>query len=100
MGYLRLICEHDTVDFAETDGASTLLKRLFKGDPTASASPHAQHTLKVLRSAGAILDSFDAIRNRGTIAHANDELLDEPEAVLIVNVARSIFHYLDQRFEA
>jgi hypothetical protein len=99
MGYLRLLCERDSIEFAETDGASTLLKKLFKTDPATTISPHASHSLKVLRSAGAILDSFETIRNRGTVAHANDELLDEPEAALLVNIARSIFHYLDRRFE-
>jgi hypothetical protein len=31
------------------------------------------------------------------VAHPNQELLDEPEARLVINVGRSLLHYLDSK---
>jgi Abortive infection C-terminus len=95
LGYLRLLCEQQSLQVDEKDSAAGLLKRLNAGGSIA----HAEHTLKVLRSAGAILDAFDPIRNRGSMAHANVALLDQAEAELVINVARSIFRYVTRRFE-
>jgi hypothetical protein len=95
LGYLRLLCEQHSLQMEEKDNAAGLLKRLNSD----AGVPHAEHTLKVLRSAGAILDAFDPIRNRGSVAHANADLLDEEEAELVINVGRSIFRYLTRRFE-
>ena len=97
MGYLRLICTRLDQEFSETEGAATLLKKIFGADPTISKTPHSEHTLKILRSMGAILDAFEPVRNRGSVAHANEQLLEEPEAELMINVARTLFHYLDGR---
>ena len=44
--------------------------------------------MKVLNASGAILDAMLPLRNRATPAHANEELLGEPAAHLVINVAR------------
>ena len=48
----------------------------------------------------AILDAINTLRNRASAAHANDELLKEAEAHLVVNAGRSILAYLDTRLSA
>jgi hypothetical protein len=97
MGHLRLLCDRHSLPFAETDGAATLIKKLFKANEQVGSAAHSEHMLKILRSAGAMLDAFEPLRNRGSMAHANAELLDEREAMLVVNIARSLFHYLDTK---
>ena len=58
----------------------------------------ADEAVRILRSFGVILEVLNQLRNRGSIAHPNSQLLDEPEAMLAINAARTILHYLDSRF--
>jgi Abortive infection C-terminus len=57
----------------------------------------AQDILQVLRSCSAIMDALNPVRNRATVAHPNAELLQKEEAMLVINVARTLLHYLDAK---
>lgn len=37
------------------------------------------------------------MRNQASEAHANDRLLEEPEAMLVINVVRTLLHYFNAR---
>ena len=37
---------------------------------------------------------MSTIRNRASLAHAN-QLLDEPEAALVLNAISTLFHYIE-----
>ena len=56
--------------------------------------------LKVLRSMSGIMDLLNPIRNESSVAHPNKDLLDPPEATLVINTARTILHYLDMKLAA
>jgi hypothetical protein len=47
-----------------------------------------------------ILDALNPARNRGSLAHPNDVLLDESEAVLFINAARTTLQYLDAKLSS
>ena len=46
---------------------------------------------------GAILDALNPVRNRASVAHPNPSLLEQHEAMLVVNSTRTILHYLDSK---
>ncbi len=50
-----------------------------------------------MRAVGSILDVMNPLRNRASMAHPNEELLGPEEALLVINVSRSILHYLDTK---
>ena len=52
---------------------------------------------KILRSASAIVDAINTIRNRASLGHPNEELIDEDEAWLVINITRSLLHYLERK---
>jgi hypothetical protein len=52
---------------------------------------------KIVFSIGNILDALNPLRNRGSLAHANDQLLERDEALLAINLTRSIIQYLDSK---
>jgi hypothetical protein len=62
--------------------------------------PRAHDITQVLRSMSAILDALNPVRNRASVAHPNPSLLEQSEAMLVVNAARTILHYLDAKFSA
>lgn len=97
VGYLRIACQQIDIFFDENDRQSALLKKLIAEHPNFQLHSHVDHIVKILRSMGAILDALDPIRNRASVAHANENLLEESEALLVINIARTIIHYVDAR---
>jgi hypothetical protein len=58
---------------------------------------HADQVSKILNSLAAVIDAVDPLRNHGTLAHANEHLLDPPEAILYVNAVKTLMHYLNSK---
>lgn len=44
-----------------------------------------------------IVDALNPLRNRASLAHPNESLLAEPEAMLVINSVRTLLHYIDSR---
>ena len=40
---------------------------------------------------------MNPVRNYGSLAHPNENPLEEPEAMLAVNAVRSLLHYLNMK---
>ena len=95
-GYLRELCNQLK---ATDESVSALdITRLFKALRTTSIfkqSAHSQHAEKLAHAMAVIIDVLNPIRNQGSMAHANTVLLTEAEAMLAINAARTILHYVD-----
>lgn len=52
---------------------------------------------RILASFAAVLDALNTLRNHGSVAHPNDNLVEVSEGILVVNATKTIFHYLSQR---
>lgn len=96
--YLRKTC--DDADIAYDAGASmtALFKKLRTDHPAFKEyGPRAHDITQVMRAMSAIMDALNPLRNNASVAHPNEVLLDEPEAMLAINAARTIIHYLDAK---
>jgi hypothetical protein len=51
----------------------------------------------MLRGLAQIVDAMNPVRNHSSLAHPNDNLLEEPEAMLAANAVRSLLHYLNMK---
>jgi len=97
-GYLQAVCNGEGIAYKRDDSMVALFKKLRLGHPRlADLGPRGQDVEKVLKSCANILDAFLPVRNQASVAHPNQELLDEPEARLVINVGRSLLHYLDSK---
>lgn len=97
-GYLKDLAVR--AGLAVDDQAS--LTQLFK--LLRASHPKFQHLgsqdkdiVRVLNSLSNVVDSLNTIRNHASVAHPNGNLLDEAEAMLMVNVTRTLFHYLNAK---
>jgi hypothetical protein len=54
---------------------------------------------RILNAMASVVDAVNTLRNRGSVAHPNEELLAEPEAMLAVNAIRTLLHYLDGKLQ-
>jgi hypothetical protein len=100
-GYLKQLCSDAQLTMAsQAPTIVELLKTLLKNHPKfQAAAPHHEEADKIAKGFASILDAFNPIRNRGSLAHANESLLDEPEAMLVINASRTILHYMHEKLK-
>lgn len=98
--YLVGECESAGIDNNDDASISKLLKELRSHHPRLVAAPesHRARAQQILQSFGQALDALSPIRNRASMAHPNDGLLDAAEAQLVINAGRTILTYLDALF--
>jgi abortive infection Abi-like protein len=97
-GYCIALCLESGIEAADEAGMTELFKLLSQRHPAfGDMGPRKEDVLRILRALAVILDALNPLRNKTSVAHPNAELLPEPEAMLAINCARSILHYLDQK---
>jgi hypothetical protein len=96
-GFLKDICKKAVIECGVDPTMTVLFKALRGKHPSFAASgPRADDITRVMNSMGTIMDAMNPIRNNASMAHPK-ELLDEQEAMLVINTARTILHYLDSK---
>jgi hypothetical protein len=56
-----------------------------------------QDTATIAKTFCAVMTVIDPLRNKASYAHPTPGLLDVPEAMLAINAARAILHYMDAK---
>ena len=97
-GYLRELASAAGLTFDQGAGITELFKLVKAQHPDFQQAQQRQPELdKILRALANIVDALNPVRNHTSLAHANDRLLEEPEAMLVVNAVRTLLHYLNAR---
>ncbi len=96
--YLRELCRRADVPCSKDPTVAELFKNLREHHPAfAGPSAHDAEMTRMLRAIATILDSSTTLRNRASGAHPNEQMLAEPEAILVINAVRTLLHYLDAK---
>ena len=97
-GYLIAACESKNIDQPKEATTNALLKLLRKHHPKLQGEGHRQQDIdQLLNSSAAILNALNPLRNQASVAHPNKQLLGKSEAMLVINITRSLLHYLDSK---
>jgi hypothetical protein len=97
-GYLLVVCQSEGIEHPEDAGITKLFKILRDKHPSLKVSGARPHDIeKIMNAMSAIMDALDPIRNRASVAHPNDFLIGKHEAILAINAARTMLHYLDAK---
>jgi len=100
-GYMEAICSDANIAFSEDQSIVKMFKIIKEHHPAFQTSgPRGQDIVKVLRSLSAIVDALQPVRNKATLVHPNEQLLELPEAMLVINSIRTLMHYLDNKILA
>lgn len=95
-GYLKAIVNQMGLPVDPTASPTQLYKIIRESNPAFVAMASGGDEInKIVRSISGILDAVNTIRNRTSIAHPNDSLIDEIDAMLVINIVRSLLHYID-----
>lgn len=99
-GYLRAVCDKGGIAVRE-DASITELFKALRGSHSAFKVVGARQADidRIFRAISNVLDTLNSLRNRASIAHPNEELLGEDEAMFVINSARTILHYLNSKFK-
>jgi hypothetical protein len=97
--FLRAACDEEHITYPSDPTATQLLKRLLEAHPALTdLGPRTEDVKRIIRTSGSIVDTLGTLRNRASLAHANQELLDQDEALLVINIARSLLRFFDSKF--
>lgn len=97
-GYLKAVCEAISIDYGKDPKTTQLFKVIKQQHPSfKDLGEHDNQINQVLRAIGSIIDAFNPARDRGSVAHPNENLLGHEEAMLFINAARTILHYLEAK---
>ena len=78
-------------------GKTTLFSLIRQLHPKFQNNPPGVESQRMLRGIAQIVDALNPVRNRKSMAHPTEELLEEPEAMLAANAIRSLLHYLNMK---
>lgn len=97
-GYLRSACRDGAIATVGDAARTQAYKALRTHHPALqSLGAHDGEVGKILASFASVLDALNTLRNHGSVAHPNDNLVEVAEGALVVNAIRTIFHYLNQK---
>lgn len=97
-GYLRALADQASITYADGASITEMFKLVRTQHPMLSSAATGQASVdKILKAHANIVDALNPLRNHSSVAHPNEELLEEPEAMLVINSVRSLLHYLNSR---
>lgn len=100
-GYLRAIAIGASLTVSTNANIAELFKAIRKGHHDFQhASPRKGDIDKIMLSLANIVNTLNPIRNQASVAHPNEELLQEPEAMLVINSIKTLLHYLNARMRS
>lgn len=96
--YLIRLCESQAISVQEREGIPSLFKKL-RGDGLCLQSDgvRSQDINSILHGCSIIVGAVDPVRNNATLAHPNPELVQGPEAMLVINTIRTLLRYLEDK---
>jgi hypothetical protein len=97
-GHLLAVCEAAGLQHPSGASITQLYKVLRERHSKLSQlGPRALEIDKILKALSVVVDALQPVRNLASVAHPNRDLLDPPEAMLVINAARTILYYLDTK---
>ena len=100
-GYMRAVCDTEGITYSR-DATINALFTLIRAQHPAFAAPgaRAQDITQILRAMNTMMDVLNPIRNQASAAHPNESLLQPSEAMLVINITRTMLHYIDAKLSA
>jgi len=99
-GHLLAVCDAESIPHPPDSDITALFKALRSQHPAFTyTGPRAEDVTKIHRATANILDTMNPLRNRASAAHPNDVLLPADEAMLAINLAKSILNYVDTKLD-
>jgi hypothetical protein len=99
-GFLRGACQSAAISFDSDATPNQLLKLLLDQHVALrDLGPRGEEVRRMIRTSASMVNAMGTLRNRASLAHPNEELLDHEEALFVINLARSLLRFLDAKLK-
>lgn len=99
-GYLKEVCRNAGIALTEGENLTQVFKKLKASHPKLQQGGHRQSDIdQIISSFSNAIDKLNPIRNKGSLSHPNEELLEEDEAMFVINSAQTVLNYLNRKFK-
>jgi hypothetical protein len=96
--FLKAACNTTNITYASDASANALLKLLLEQHPQlADLGPRSDDIRRMIRTSASMVDALGTLRNQASLAHPNEEVLGHDEALLVINLTRSLLRFLDAK---
>lgn len=96
-GYLRKILDNKAVKYEESDTLTQLYTKLHDKVATEIGSPEiAELVKKTMRSSSGAIAAINEMRNRHSLSHPNDYIIDKREAEFAIRIIKNISDYINE----
>jgi hypothetical protein len=95
--YLEAVCDEVGIAHNKDAGITTLFQLVRQQHPKLQSHAPGVEADRMFRGLAQIVDALNPVRNRKSMAHPNEDLLEEPEAMLVINAVRSLLHYFNEK---
>jgi hypothetical protein len=97
-GYLHSLCDEAGIAHGDRPTMNQLFKALRAEHPgLADVGTRPEDVNRVLGAMASILDALNPVRNKASVAHPNEQLIGEPEALLVINTVRTLLNYFENK---
>ena len=93
--FLRQVCKNHSIPYGSNDSINGLLPKINDHIKNQPDDGRNEKVFKMLRSANAMLDNINYLRNHHSLSHPSENLLKNNDAQFAINLARSIMTYVD-----
>lgn len=94
-GYLRKILENKQVEYEESDTLSQLYTKLHSKIEEEICDPEiAELVKKTIRSASGVITAINDIRNRHSLSHPNQSIIEKREAEFVIHIVKDVSDYI------
>lgn len=96
-GYFRLKLEERSIYYEESDTIMQLYSKLHNSLDGISNNKIKGIIKTSIRSASGVIDALNTIRNKHSLSHPNEDIIDESEAKLAIGLCKYIVEYIEER---
>jgi len=94
-GVLEKKCEEQSIRVGNRDTVSSILAKIRIHIHDQEPKDKTTETAKVIASISKIIDILNEMRNKKSLAHPNRTLLENDEALFLINISKAIMRYIN-----
>lgn len=97
-GHMKSLCNEAGIALPDQSTLQVAVKRMREQHPKLKPTgERSEEVSRVLYSMATTVDALTTLRNNVSLAHPNEALLGEHEALLAINAARTILAFIDSK---
>lgn len=97
-GYLNVLCRDAGIAVDPGEKVTSVFKKFREQHPKLSYDgPRSNEVSIVFKGAATIIDAVNTLRNNASVAHPNDAIMPQAEAMFLINLIRSLLHFIEMK---